>query len=166
MAGGEGEKEEGEVLTIIVCNPICSIHYNIMTTWLSTLIPQPSLVVEFVTYDSVYTHIIPWPQVNGEAIYNSIPWRAQNDTSTQLTWYTASKNLTFVYAITFEKLTPGGEVVLKQPKTTPSTQIYLLGFTGSPLSFTVASNGVHVKIPDIIYDELKYAWVFKMMGVE
>ena len=112
-----------------------------------------------------YAHI-QWPQVNGEAIYNSTPWRAQNDTATQQTWYTASKNVTFVYAITFEKLTPGTDVVLKQPKTTPSTEIYLLGFTGGPLSWDMSSDGVHVKVPDVMYDELKYAWTFKMMGVE
>ena len=30
-------------------------------------------------------------QINGEAIYNSTPWRVQNDTAEKLTWYTASK---------------------------------------------------------------------------
>ena len=106
------------------------------------------------------------PQVNGEAIYSSRPWRAQNDTATKQTWYTTSKNGTFVYAITFETLTPGTDVVLKQPKTTPSTEIYLLGFTGGPLSFNAASDGVHIKLPDIMFDTLKYAWTFKMTAVE
>lgn len=31
-----------------------------------------------------------WLQVNGEAIYDSIPWRYQNDTPAQDIWYTAS----------------------------------------------------------------------------
>ena len=31
------------------------------------------------------------PQVNGEAIYNTIPWKVQNDTVASQTWYTASK---------------------------------------------------------------------------
>ena len=31
-----------------------------------------------------------WLQVNGEAIYDSIPWRYQNDTPVQDIWYTAS----------------------------------------------------------------------------
>ena len=71
-----------------------------------------------------------------------------------------------MYAITFETLTPGTDVVLKQPKTTPSTEIYLLGFTGGPLSFNAASDGVHIKLPDIMFDTLKYAWTFKMTAVE
>ena len=30
-------------------------------------------------------------QVNGEAIYNSVPWKYQNDTPAEDVWYTASK---------------------------------------------------------------------------
>ena len=32
-----------------------------------------------------------WLKINGEAIYNSIPWKFQNDTPAQDIWYTASK---------------------------------------------------------------------------
>ena len=33
----------------------------------------------------------PPPQVNGEAIYSSFPWRVQFDSADKKTWYTTSK---------------------------------------------------------------------------
>ena len=68
-------------------------------------------------------------QINGEAIYDSIPWRAQSDTDDKQTWYTASKVTVLswapdsglmsvcsllqdgitVYAMTFSPPTPGKE---------------------------------------------------------
>ena len=30
-------------------------------------------------------------QINGEAIYDSIPWKFQNDTEDMMIWYTSSK---------------------------------------------------------------------------
>lgn len=32
-----------------------------------------------------------WLSVNGEAIYNTVPWKYQNDTPAQDVWYTTSK---------------------------------------------------------------------------
>lgn len=32
-----------------------------------------------------------WLDVNGEAIYNTVPWKYQNDTPAQDMWYTAAK---------------------------------------------------------------------------
>lgn len=42
-----------------------------------------------------------WLSVNGEAIYDSVPWKHQNDT-TSPTWYTSKNNNTVVYAITLK----------------------------------------------------------------
>ncbi len=32
-----------------------------------------------------------WLKVNGEAIYDSVPWKFQNDTPAEDIWYTANK---------------------------------------------------------------------------
>ena len=39
------------------------------------------------------------PQVNGEAIYSTIPWKVQNDTAASQTWYTASKVIAIATSI-------------------------------------------------------------------
>ena len=47
------------------------------------------------TIDPLFEEILlemgQWLQVNGEAIYDSIPWSHQNDTPAQDIWYTASE---------------------------------------------------------------------------
>lgn len=44
-----------------------------------------------------------WLKINGEAIYESKPWKYQNDTKTPNVWYTAKQdsntNQVFVYAM-------------------------------------------------------------------
>ena len=47
------------------------------------------------TIDPLFEEILlemgQWLTVNGEAIYNSIPWTHQNDTPAEDIWYTASE---------------------------------------------------------------------------
>lgn len=43
-----------------------------------------------------------WLSVNGEAIYYSKPWTAQNDTLTPGVWYTTSNDQKIIYAITLK----------------------------------------------------------------
>lgn len=67
-----------------------------------------------------------WLKINGEAIYNTKPWKAQNDSLTNDVWYTQSKNANQIYAIILEW--PNKDVLyLGSFKTTPSTRISALG---------------------------------------
>ncbi|XP_019856939.1 PREDICTED: alpha-L-fucosidase-like isoform X2 [Amphimedon queenslandica] len=125
------------------------------------------------TIDPLFEEILlemgQWLTVNGEAIYNSIPWTHQNDTPAEDIWYTASEDWQNVYAISFRAPTPGGELVLQQPKPSKQTTMTLLGADGITLDFTVDSDGgVHIHFPtNLPFAKLagKGAWTIKMTNV-
>ena len=63
-----------------------------------------------------------WLKVNGEAIYNSVPWKHQNDTLTPDVWY----EFFFFYRVSLKPLLIGSQ--LNQNKLNiHSTQSYLNG---------------------------------------
>ncbi|XP_019856944.1 PREDICTED: tissue alpha-L-fucosidase-like isoform X7 [Amphimedon queenslandica] len=125
------------------------------------------------TIDPLFEEILlemgQWLTVNGEAIYNSIPWSHQNDTPAEDIWYTASEDWQNVYAISFRAPTPGGKLVLQQPRLTKQTTMTLLGADGITLDFTVDSDGgIHVHFPtNLPFAKLagKGAWTIKMTNV-
>ena len=59
----------------------------------------------------------------------------------------------------------GADFVLRQPKSTDSTKIYLLGNGGEVLSFGMDEGGLHIHFPVVPYGKLQHAWVFKLMYV-
>lgn len=67
-----------------------------------------------------------WLAVNGEAIYNTKPWTVQNDTLTQTTWYTQSKDEKQLYASILE-WPENNILLLGSLKTSKNFQIQLLG---------------------------------------
>jgi alpha-L-fucosidase len=71
-----------------------------------------------------------WLSINGEAIYESIPWKFQNDTTNPDVWYTMSSSDDDVYAILLKYPTSTKKVVLSAPSPTGSTVITLLGYNG------------------------------------
>jgi alpha-L-fucosidase len=72
-----------------------------------------------------------WLSINGEAIYNSKPWKFQNDTTNPDVWYTrSSSDDDIVYAILLKYPTDTKKVVLSSPSPTKSTIITLLGYDG------------------------------------
>ncbi|XP_064396060.1 plasma alpha-L-fucosidase-like [Halichondria panicea] len=108
-----------------------------------------------------------WLKLNGEAIYETVPWKFQNDTAAQDIWYTATKEIVdpIVYAICFRPPTPGGTIVLKQIQKAQET--YLLGYGDNALSAMSGPNGLSITFPeDVPLGSLQHAWVFKLLHVQ
>jgi len=105
-----------------------------------------------------------WLKVNGESIYSSVPWRAQNDTAAD-TWYTKSRKGD-VYAIVLSW--PSDSVVrLTEPVLTSSTTMVMVGLEDYDLKFSRQGGYVNIELPDVPFTHLPnpYAWVIKMTNV-
>ncbi|XP_067044468.1 alpha-L-fucosidase-like [Acropora muricata] len=107
-----------------------------------------------------------WLKVNGEAIYASKPWRAQNDTKPDV-WYTSKEGA--VYAIALE-WPSSGVLTLTLPIPSSSTSVTMLGLPDVDLPWKAmpGKSGIMVMLSQLTLDELpcKWAWVFKMTGVK
>jgi alpha-L-fucosidase len=106
-----------------------------------------------------------WLGVNGEAIYASKPWKAQNDTLTKDIWYTStmSGSATTVYAIALS-WPKGGMLSLGAVTPAPTTTVSLVGYPGMLDWKARPAGGIDITIPAIPYDKLpcQWAWVFKL----
>lgn len=69
-----------------------------------------------------------WLAINGEAIYESKPWKYQNDTTNSDVWYTSNYNT--IYAILLKYPFDNLKVKLSAPQVTQATDISLLGYEG------------------------------------
>lgn len=109
-----------------------------------------------------------WLSINGESIYQSVPWTYQNDTVTPNIWYTSkiAEDLSVVsYAIVLNWPSTN-TLQLGAPTTTVTTVVTMLGY-GDPLSWTPGSEGqgISIQFPNLVPDQLPWAWVLKLEGL-
>nr|XP_033795002.1 plasma alpha-L-fucosidase isoform X1 [Geotrypetes seraphini] len=108
-----------------------------------------------------------WLDVNGEAIYSTVPWKAQNDTATPGVWYTSKPDDNIVYAI-FLKWPPAGCISLDQPYAyVGKTKVHLLGYRASLKWIALGKQGMMVSLPQLNGAQLpcQWAWVLKLSRV-
>jgi alpha-L-fucosidase len=105
-----------------------------------------------------------WLNVNGEAIYETRPWKYQNDTTNPDVWYTGKGKA--VYAIVL-KYPSNGKVQITAPQTTQSTEVSLLGYNGKVQWLVVPDQGTVIDLSniDLTAVGLKWAFVLKFTNV-
>ncbi|KAJ3645946.1 hypothetical protein Zmor_023563 [Zophobas morio] len=102
-----------------------------------------------------------WLGINGDAIYESVPWSVQNDTLTSGVWYTSKDS--DVYAIVLNW--PDGNV-LNLGAATPlfgsSSEVILLGNQDQSLTWEISDDKVAITLPDQAAVMSEWAWVIKI----
>ncbi|KAJ6655628.1 hypothetical protein lerEdw1_004980 [Lerista edwardsae] len=105
-----------------------------------------------------------WLKTNGEAIYETQPWKVQKENSTNYIWYTSKGNV--VYAI-FLRWPDDCVLNLQSPVSSASTKVTLLGFS-TPLKWKATPDkGLQVNLPSATPSlvEETYGWTLKLLGV-
>jgi len=99
-----------------------------------------------------------WLDVNGPAIYNTIPYTFQNDTVTPGVWYTMSADESQAYAMITSW--PGSSITLGAITPSAGSTIKMLG-SEAVLSWTQTSDGVVIQLPRP--DTIKSQWVWTLV---
>uniref|UniRef100_UPI00358EC362 tissue alpha-L-fucosidase-like n=1 Tax=Myxine glutinosa TaxID=7769 RepID=UPI00358EC362 len=118
------------------------------------------------SFQSLLQAVGVWLRLNGEAVYGSSPWRAQNDSATPAIWYTTSNGV--VYATMLE-WPANNTLSLGSVETTPHTKVAMLGYPSSLSWKSIKPQGVMVQLPALLPSDLPspiHAWVLKLTGIK
>uniref|UniRef100_A0ABM5ET36 Alpha-L-fucosidase n=1 Tax=Pogona vitticeps TaxID=103695 RepID=A0ABM5ET36_9SAUR len=105
-----------------------------------------------------------WLSINGEAIYESTPWREQKENATDSTWYTSRGAAVYAIFLTWPE---SNVLTLSSPVPSSSSQVTMLGFSG-PLKWQESpGKGLQVTLPSAIPSllPLQPGWTIKLTGV-
>jgi len=117
--------------------------------------------------DSIFverlTEIGDWLEINGEAIYGTTPWRAQNESDYAYYTSTNKTNESVIFCI-FVHWPVDSHLILFQPVPTDYPKISMLGF-GS-LNFTQQESSTVVDLTPISFSNLPshFAWTLVLTG--
>ncbi len=104
--------------------------------------------------------------MNGEAIYETRPWKYQNDTINSDVWYTSKKDA--VYAILLKYPEDPTKIVLGAVESTEATNVTLLGcdikiqWVPEP-----SGSGIIIDISEVDMNSLSTTWAlaFKIVNI-
>ncbi len=102
-----------------------------------------------------------WLRLNGDAIYNSVPYMVQKDVTTEGVWYTSNAQQTVTYAI-ITRLPTDNRVQLGSITSNAGLTVQLLGNQGN-LDFSCVipcenNPGITVTLPPRDQIQSKYVW--------
>ncbi|KAJ8925084.1 hypothetical protein NQ315_001256 [Exocentrus adspersus] len=103
-----------------------------------------------------------WLEVNGEAIYATIPWIHQNDSGISGVWYTEKDDAVYAIALHWTEV-----LALASPRKLfrASTNVTLLGNEDAGnLPWTVTDSSVKITLPAKATVKSEWAWVLKIVS--
>jgi len=114
-------------------------------------------------YEERLTQIGEWLAINGESIYATKPWRAQNETAASV-WYTSNGSTVYAIALAWPS---NNALVLTVPKVADNTVVSILG-SSVTLSYGIVNGALTIKIPAEVDPSTltsQWAWVFKLTNI-